>query len=97
MSEKLQAKMDDTKGNLKETAGNVLGNDEWKNEGKADQVKGDLNYKKEQGKGFLQGAVDQVVGKTQEITGAVTGNQEMQNNGKNMTENGQSQVENAKN
>ena len=97
MSEKTQAKFDNFKGDVKEKAGDVLGQNDWKENGQKEQVESDAKYKKEQGKGFLKGAFDQVAGKAQETAGAVTGNKDLQQAGHDQANDGENKIEDSKN
>jgi uncharacterized protein YjbJ (UPF0337 family) len=51
---------DKIKGNAKETAGDVTGNDKLKREGKADQASGKVKGAVEDVKDGVEGAVDKV-------------------------------------
>lgn len=51
--EKAQAKTDQVKGKIKETAGRATGNERLTAEGRADQVKGDARQAKEKAKDEL--------------------------------------------
>lgn len=54
---------DNIKGNVKETAGAVTGNEQLENEGKADQVAGKLKDAVDDVKDAVEGAIDKARGK----------------------------------
>ncbi|NLA35168.1 MAG: CsbD family protein [Actinobacteria bacterium] len=51
---------DDFKGRAKEAAGAITGDEDLKNEGKADQVAGSIKHKAEDAKNWIEEKVDEV-------------------------------------
>lgn len=56
----MAGEMDKAKGKVKEAAGDLTGDDDMKNEGKADRAGGEVKEKAEQAKDAVGDAVDSV-------------------------------------
>ncbi|WNI16440.1 CsbD family protein [Actinacidiphila sp. ITFR-21] len=53
-SDKSQARTEQAKGKIKETAGHAVGNEELEAEGRADQAEGDMRQAKEKAKDAMK-------------------------------------------
>ena len=70
----MAGRTDEVKGSVKETAGKMLGNEQWQAEGKADKLKGKSERE-------MAGMKDSAVGSMKKAAGHVMGNEQMRAEG----------------
>jgi len=69
------------KGTAVEAVGNATGAQSWKNSGKDEHAKGEVEYKAAQAKGYAEGTKDRATGYKDSVVGAVTGDKGQQASG----------------
>lgn len=80
--ERGKGKLQEIGGSIKETIGNVVGNDRMEAEGKASKLEGEGRQEVAKGVGKVKGAAEEVGGNIKQGLGNLLGNEQMEAEGK---------------
>ena len=70
---KVTGSVKNTVGKMEETIGDVTGLESWKTSGKARQAEGEVEHKKAEAQGYVEGTTDRIAGNVESVVGSVTG------------------------
>jgi uncharacterized protein YjbJ (UPF0337 family) len=81
-SERVKGKVEEIKGAVKATVGDLIHNDQLHAEGHAEQVEGQSRQELAKAKERLKGAGEELAGETKDALGGLIGNEHLQAEGK---------------